>query len=77
VHSFSFKFNVCNGILFGWCFNSSIYCRLSSCCYNKVIRATSSGDFLVYASDDIFAIVNNTLASRVIVLIKKIKSRRC
>jgi len=37
-----------------------------------VIRATSSGDFLVYASDDIFAIVNNTLASRVIVLIKKV-----
>jgi len=39
-----------------------------------VIRATSSGDFLVYASDDIFAIVNNTLASRVIVLIKNYKS---
>ena len=38
-----------------------------------MIRATSSGDFLVYASDDIFAIVNNTLASRVIVLIKKLK----
>ena len=32
MHSFSFKFNVCNGILFGWCFNPAFIavCRVAA-----------------------------------------------